>query len=473
MKKLLSYALIAIMTFALIPSVLAASVSGDWEYMVSDGGAVLTRYTGTAAIVTVPAGIGNYPVTELDGTFQGNATILSVVIPSGVQKIGPDAFRDCSHLAAVSLPATVTAVGDFAFQNCRQLVSLALPSAVSSLGAQAFAGCRALEEINLPPSITALGDNLFYDCQSLKQIILHPAITSVGNNTFRNCQALDTVHIPEKLISIRESAFSGCIALSGITVSEQNPVYASASGILFDKNRETLIRYPAGKTGASYSIPNSVTRISSYAFDGCTYLNRLSVPATVTSIDSSAFHGNTATSEIQIDRAEQGHLIWPDIGEYASRIVWRKKAAGPLTEAPAAEYMVTFVDGMHILKTQTVKAGGAATAPKTPKKTGYTFAGWDTKFQNVTGILIVRAKWKVNTVKITFRGNGGRIAGKKSKTIKNTYGQSLKLAKTPKRKGYTFQGWYTRKSGGRLVAWYSPVPASNKTYYARWKKNKR
>ena len=70
--------------------------------------------------------------------------------------------------------------------------------------------------------------------------------------------------------------------------------------------------------------------------------------------------------------------------------------AGTLTiEDPAvSQYTVTFVDGQgKTLKTQKVESGKAATAPADPKRSGYTFAGWDKDFSKVTSDMTVTAKW--------------------------------------------------------------------------------
>lgn len=72
---------------------------------------------------------------------------------------------------------------------------------------------------------------------------------------------------------------------------------------------------------------------------------------------------------------------------------------GTLTIEPAdpAKYTVTFVDGQgKTLKTEKVESGKAATAPAAPKRSGYTFTGWDKDFSKVTADMTVTAQWKKN-----------------------------------------------------------------------------
>lgn len=61
---------------------------------------------------------------------------------------------------------------------------------------------------------------------------------------------------------------------------------------------------------------------------------------------------------------------------------------------PKSKYTVTFTDGQgNVLKTQQVESGKGATAPANPTRSGYTFAGWDKAFDNVTSSITVNAKW--------------------------------------------------------------------------------
>jgi uncharacterized repeat protein (TIGR02543 family) len=74
---------------------------------------------------------------------------------------------------------------------------------------------------------------------------------------------------------------------------------------------------------------------------------------------------------------------------------------GTLTITPIT-YTVTFADGQgKTLKTEKVESGKAATAPADPKRSGYTFAGWDKDFSKVTRDLTVTAKWKKNAAKVS------------------------------------------------------------------------
>jgi uncharacterized repeat protein (TIGR02543 family) len=136
-------------------------------------------------------------------------------------------------------------------------------------------------------------------------------------------------------------------------------------------------------------------------------------------------------------------------------------------------YAVTFRswDGTALGAPQEVAHGAGAVAPAAPPaRTGHTFAGWDRPFANVTSDLTVTAKYRANTYTVKFDANEGRISGKMSASVKRAYGTALGSLAKPVRTGYTFLGWYTGKTGGTKAGAATKVTKAA-TYYAHWKAN--
>ncbi len=140
--------------------------------------------------------------------------------------------------------------------------------------------------------VTSIGVGAFIRRPGLGSVTIPNSVTSIDEFAFSGCTSLTSVTIPNSVTSIGVGAFAGCTSLSAITVEAANSFYSSVDGILFDKSQTTLNQYPGGKAG-SYTIPNSVTSIVNWAFEGCTGLTNVTIPDSVTSIGDAAF-GNCA-----------------------------------------------------------------------------------------------------------------------------------------------------------------------------------
>ena len=111
----------------------------------------------------------------------------------------------------------------------------------------------------------------------------------------------------------------------------------------------------------------------------------------------------------------------------------------PDTSEPAPEkHTVTFLgmDGT-VIDTQEVEHGQAATAPEAPVVSGYTFAGWNASFDNVTSDITVTAVYTINKYTVTFLGMDDALIG----TVEVEHGQGATAPEAPAVEGYVFKGW--------------------------------
>ena len=136
--------------------------------------------------------------------------------------------------------------------------------------------------------ITELG-GVFKNCTALKAVILPSTLTSIGAWAFSGCDSLTSITIPTSVTSIGERAFSGCDKLAKIDVAKGSKNYASVDGVLFSKDKTTLVCFPAGKSGEYYEVPGGTVTIGDSAFYECTGLKVVKLPSGVKSIGDSAF----------------------------------------------------------------------------------------------------------------------------------------------------------------------------------------
>lgn len=119
-------------------------------------------------------------------------------------------------------------------------------------------------------------------------------VTTISENAFNSCMQITSVTIPATVQKIEFNAFTipfyNCTALEKITVDKNNKYYSSDErGVLFDKSKSELIRYPIGNTATEYTIPVGVELVTGYSFSNAKNLKNISIPDTVKTIEALAF----------------------------------------------------------------------------------------------------------------------------------------------------------------------------------------
>ena len=222
----------------------------------------------------------------------------AVTISGSVTRIGSSAFYGCSGLTSVTIPNSVTSIGDYAFSGCSGLASVTIPNGVTSIGMAAFQSCSGLTSVTIPNSVTNIDSYAFGGCTGLTSVTIPDSVTSIGWYAFGGCTGLTSVTIPASVTSIEEGGFGSCLNMEYFEVDDGNPVYMSDSGMLLTKDGKTLVAVPCKSTAVT--IPDSVTRIGSYAFSGCSGLTSVTIPDSVTSIGWYAFGGCTGLTSVTI-----------------------------------------------------------------------------------------------------------------------------------------------------------------------------
>ena len=272
---------------------------------------------------TPPTSASSFRFSFDDNNYTATVTGFSgseseVVIPSTVNKLTETTGTEGSDYR-------VTAIGREAFFRA-SIDSVVIPEGVTSIGSMAFYQAY-LESISIPDSITSIDSDAFFVFHSNFKYNTHNGVNYIGNRTnpyvvlmnddtftgndyqipegcklifslaFDEDSTLTSVTIPSSVTTIDEYAFRDCTSLTSIEVDLANIIYSSEDGVVFNKDKTTLIICPGGRTG-SYSIPEGVTNIGDLAFHSCSRLTSIAIPSSVTTIGDEAFFGCWALVEV-------------------------------------------------------------------------------------------------------------------------------------------------------------------------------
>ena len=95
-------------------------------------------------------------------------SLVTVVVPEGIESIGRLAFFDCTSLSNVTFPKSLKSIGDWAFRNCTSIEAMDLShTLLNSIGIRAFHNCYELKSLKLPSSVQSAGDYAFIYCSKL------------------------------------------------------------------------------------------------------------------------------------------------------------------------------------------------------------------------------------------------------------------------------------------------------------------
>jgi hypothetical protein len=196
-------------------------------------------------------------------------------------------FNPKKYKGIVSIPETVS-YNDVTYQ-------------VTCIGEYAFADCSSLTSINIPNSVTSIGYYAFQGCNSLTAVHISDLAAwckinfgyisnplSYAHHLYINGEEIDKdLVVPNSVTSIRDYVFEGLSGLTSINIS--NSVTSIGAGAF------------EGCSGLeSLTIPNSVTTIGYYAFMDCSGLTSVNISNSVTSIGAGAFQGCSSLTSLTI-----------------------------------------------------------------------------------------------------------------------------------------------------------------------------
>ena len=308
------------------------------KFLIDNTNTILVKYLGDESNVTIPIGIetiGGY-------AFSGNQNLEEIIFNNEVTEIEMGAFMFCSKLTSIDIPNTVGFIDGRAFMNCESLTSVKIPNSVVMLGPSMFIGSNNLQTVEVawdPPKGVSPDMFGYTNTHLVDMTLVVPngttadykaanvwgdfgiitdgttalsdftvdgngvltAYTGTGGdikipNTVKEMSlrvfdhlmynlTFGTISIPKSVNLITEepnTPMPFVIMAEKFDVDPANPNYCSEDGVLYNKNKTVMIRYPLLSANDTYVVPNSVQRFEQFAFfGGGENLEHMVIPCTL------------------------------------------------------------------------------------------------------------------------------------------------------------------------------------------------
>lgn len=309
--------------------------------------------------------IGNWWGNVNGQIFNGCSNLKEVILEEGIEEISGRAFDSCSKVKEWKLPKSLKRIGPCAFRNI-SVEEFNIPENVESIAAT-FISSSNLSRINVdsnnkyftsvdgilfdkdstrlikypenrdgnsyevPNTVKTIDANAFISCKNLQTIVIADSVEKIGDSAFDGSK-LKTINLGGGITNISNKPFYGAWNLTNINVITENDKYESENGILFNKGKTILIKYPpAIINGEVYEIPNTVVEIGPQSFYRSQIKNVI-IPSSVKKIGSESFFACYNLEEVNLP-------------EGLERIEWRALYGCHKIKTIVVPSSVTFIDG--------------------------------------------------------------------------------------------------------------------------------
>lgn len=259
--------------------------------------------------------------TELGRYSMAGTKLVTVNLPSTLQRIDYNAFREIKTLKQVNFPAQMESTGliieDYVFYDCTALTTINLPEGLTGIGYYAFGSCKELRSITIPSTVEEMGryyysatstsyGSVFYGCKLLEKAefayevvdgvkVTNAVITKIGNNNFRDCISLTEFYVPASVEIIDTYAFAGCAKLASVTFEkgsiENGSKLATIGNYAFQNTALTEFIFPESSV--------DVIELGSNIFDRCINLTKVYLSRNIADIGA-AFKGCSNISDLTV-----------------------------------------------------------------------------------------------------------------------------------------------------------------------------
>lgn len=258
-----------------------------------------------------------------EGACAKHPSLERISFPEGLLKVCKGAFKDCRSLVRVDIPSSLQALEDEAFLGT-SLEELHIPAGLTQIGSIALV-TEGAHHGNVEPTLRHIEADPANPRYRMDQGLL---IERMGNGADRvilcTGEAPDVV-VPETVTAIAQYAFNGVRRLSTLSISDRLQavdVRGLAFDCLLDNIHVDLVQPIEGRSSFDFAFPKTsrAAQQMRLAFGSC---NFVSVPSIFDHYD------NAIVSRSGFDAATEGQL-----GAYEQGVLVVKRLSDPICMTP-------------------------------------------------------------------------------------------------------------------------------------------
>ena len=268
--------------------------------------------------------VAAYPLARPDAEY---------TVPEGVYGVYTNAFQRASYLTKITLPAslkespsTAEFNGYTSAQNLREIAVAAGNTAFKSVDGvllsadgkkliaypngkagspstnpayQGVTGQPNASVYKIPDGVESIEQAAFAQVNGLTAIELN-GVKKLAKGAFDKAVKLRNVLLGPSVDTIEDGAFGGNNDLAAFDVDPANPNYAADNGVIYTKNKEELVLFPAGKAGEYTTLPTT-KKIRNRAFYYAQKVTKVTFNSNLEIIDNDAFQATTKLANITFE----------------------------------------------------------------------------------------------------------------------------------------------------------------------------
>ena len=268
--------------------------------------------------------VAAYPLARPDAEY---------TVPEGVYGVYTNAFQRASYLTKITLPAslkespsTAEFNGYTSAQNLREIAVAAGNTAFKSVDGvllsadgkkliaypngkagspstnpayQGVTGQPNASVYKIPDGVESIEQAAFAQVNGLTAIELN-GVKKLAKGAFDKAVKLRNVLLGPSVDTIEDGAFGGNNDLAAFDVDPANPNYTADNGVIYTKNKEELVLFPAGKAGEYTTLPTT-KKIRNRAFYYAQKVTKVTFNSNLEVIDNDAFQATTKLANITFE----------------------------------------------------------------------------------------------------------------------------------------------------------------------------